>query len=110
MDKNVTCVNEAIKSKSEKIKALREITGSGILRCKDAVTNTDGSINKGIAYLRANGNEPNIEGISEPRWDVLDNDGKIIKSIPADELVDTNEHYKHTMRYVNQVGEYSYVK
>jgi elongation factor Ts len=40
---------------AELVKTLREKTGAGVMNCKEALTNTDGDIEKAIEYLRKKG-------------------------------------------------------
>jgi elongation factor Ts len=41
--------------KAEQVKELRERTGSGMMECKKALTETDGDMEKAIIYLREHG-------------------------------------------------------
>lgn len=41
--------------KAEQVKELRERTGSGMMECKKALTETDGDLEKAILYLREHG-------------------------------------------------------
>jgi elongation factor Ts len=41
--------------KAEQVKELREQTGSGMMECKKALTETDGDLEKAILYLREHG-------------------------------------------------------
>jgi len=41
--------------KAEQVKELRERTGSGMMECKKALTETDGDLEKAIIYLREHG-------------------------------------------------------
>jgi elongation factor Ts len=41
--------------KAEQVKELRERTGSGMMECKKALTETDGDLDKAILYLREHG-------------------------------------------------------
>lgn len=85
----------------------------GLEECKQALEEGK-TIEGAINYLRSIGDEPNIEGLSEHRVDILDKDtGKVIdtfKSISELEVKIPNFYFKYHVRIVSKVGHYYYLK
>jgi elongation factor Ts len=48
-------MSEATMISAKDVKALRDMTGAGMMDCKKALTETDGDIEKAVDYLRAKG-------------------------------------------------------
>lgn len=91
-------------------KELRTLTGSGMIKCKEALNACNGSLGEAIAHLRSRGDEPGVEGVTEPRWDILNDDGSIKRTVYSKKELIPGEHLGCEVRYVNGVGEYFYTK
>lgn len=92
------------------IRKLRELMGCGMLLCKKALTEK-ATVSEAIDYLRKIGSEPNINGLSDSRIDVLQK-GELMATFKTREELDTSQYnnLNSKIRFVNESGHYSYVK
>lgn len=92
------------------IRQLRKLTGCGMILCKEELTKKT-TIDEAINHLREIGSEPNIKGLSNARIDILQNNKVIAKFNTIEELKSSKyTSLNSKIRFVNEVGHYSYTK
>lgn len=97
---------------AKECKEMREITGFGMIECKTLLERF-GNIEDSVNYLRKNGDEPQYEGLTEYRFDVLDKEkNNVIFSCKTIEELRTSGYKScfYPIRYVDRVGRYTYLK
>lgn len=94
----------------QKAKHMREITGFGLHECRDLLLEF-GNMEDALVYLRKNSDEPQYEGLTKDRFDVLDAaTGSVLFSTDTEKELRQGGYLrsgKYTIRYVDCVGRYS---
>lgn len=92
------------------IRKLRELTGCGMLLCKEALAEK-ATVSEAIDYLREIGSEPSVNGLSDSRIDVLQK-GELMATFKTREELEASKYtsLNSRIRFVNEVGHYSYSK
>lgn len=90
---------------------VRKITGLGVHECKKILEEYD-SIVDAVNYLRKNSDEPQYDGLTEWRFDVLDKNNNVIFTCKTMEEVRQAGYspLDYRIRGVDCVGRYTYVK
>ena len=97
---------------ASEVRAAREYTGLSMMECKKLLQ-AFGNIEDGIRWFRKNcSDEPQFEGLTEKRFDVLDKNGVVIFTCKEEkELEEAGySHLFYRIRVVGRLGTYAYLK
>ena len=96
-------------------KHMRAVTGFGIMECKELLLKF-GNMDNAIAYLRSNSDEPQYEGLTKFRYDVLDETDTVVFTCSEEKELKASEYVMMTpcfqmkpgyhVRTVDCVGRY----
>lgn len=96
----------------EEIKSMRRLTGLGMIECKELLIKFNGNLDECIRIMRANSDEPEYEGLTDERIDILQNGRVIFSCKNLEQVKKAGFDYlklidsKYTMRYVDCFGRY----
>ena len=95
---------------TENVKKLREITGLGMIECKELLEKFD-TTEEIIEYVRKTSDEPWKKGLTEPRVDVLKNNEVMATFKTLDKAYKAGySSLFYRIRVVSELGRYVYVK
>ena len=63
---------------STEVRKMREVTGLGMIECKELLQMFDGDFDALVKHMRANSDEPYHEGLTESRFDILNKTGEVV--------------------------------
>lgn len=63
---------------AKEVRKMREVTGLGMMECKELLQVFGGDFDKLTKHTRANSDEPFYDGLTESRFDILNKAGEVV--------------------------------